>query len=68
MGIGTVKSAKRIVLLAWGSNKGDIIKQTIEGEISTEVPATYLQKHNNTTFILDEGDKSPFIISIAIFI
>ena len=55
MGIGTVKSAKRIVLLAWGSNKGDIIKQTIEGEISAEVPATYLQKHNNTTFVIDEG-------------
>lgn len=53
MGIGTVKSAKRIVLLAWGSNKSEIIKETIEGKISSEVPATYLQEHSNTTFILD---------------
>ena len=54
MGIGTVKSAKRIVLLAWGHNKSSIIKDTIEGEITSEVPATYLQKHSNTTFILNE--------------
>jgi len=54
MGIGSVKSAKRIVLLAWGANKSEIIKETIEGEISANVPATYLQEHNNTTFVLDE--------------
>jgi glucosamine-6-phosphate deaminase len=54
MGIGTVKNAKRIILLAWGANKSKIIKQTIEGEISANVPATYLQQHNNTTCIMDE--------------
>ena len=54
MGIGTVKKAKRIVLLAWGHNKASVVKDTIEGEITTEVPATYLQEHNNTTFILND--------------
>ena len=53
MGIATILKAKRIVLLAWGGNKAPIIKQTIEGKISSEVPATYLQKHHNTTFVLD---------------
>ena len=53
MGIATILKAKRIVLLAWGGNKASIIKQTIEGKISSEVPATYLQKHHNTTFVLD---------------
>ncbi|RZJ49902.1 MAG: glucosamine-6-phosphate deaminase, partial [Chryseobacterium sp.] len=53
MGIGTVKNAKRIVLLGWGISKAGIIKKTIEGEISSRVPATYLQEHNNTTFVLD---------------
>jgi glucosamine-6-phosphate deaminase len=53
MGIGTIRKAKRIVLLAWGSNKARVIKKTVEGEISAEVPATYLQKHDNTTFVLD---------------
>ncbi|WP_264536604.1 glucosamine-6-phosphate deaminase [Flavobacterium sp. N1736] len=53
MGIGTVKNAKRIVLLGWGISKAEIIKKTIEGNISSQVPATYLQQHNNTTFVLD---------------
>ena len=53
MGIGTVKSAKRIVLLAWGKNKATILKATIEGKITSQVPASYLQEHNNTTFVLD---------------
>lgn len=53
MGIGTVRNAKRIVLLGWGISKAGIIKKTIEGEISSRVPATYLQEHSNTTFVLD---------------
>ncbi len=58
MGIGTVRSAKRIVLLAWGGNKAEILKKTIEGDITSQVPATYLQDHNNTTFVLDKGASS----------
>ena len=53
MGIGTALSAKRIVLLGWGSNKGSILQETIEGEITSNVPATYLQEHTNTTFVID---------------
>jgi len=53
MGIRTVRKAKRIILLAWGHNKASIIKNTIEGKISSKIPATYLQQQGNTTFILD---------------
>ena len=69
MGIATVRSAKRIVLLGWGQNKAQIIKQTIEGDISSHVPATYLQEHNNCTFVLDVGagseltrNKTPWLV------
>jgi glucosamine-6-phosphate deaminase len=41
------------VLLAWGINKAEILKNTIEGGINSNVPATYLQEHKNTTFVLD---------------
>ena len=58
MGIGTVRSAKRIVLLGWGANKANILKSTIEGDVSSVVPATYLQEHDNTTFVLDESAAS----------
>jgi len=54
MGISTILKARRIVLLAWSKKKADIIKRTVEGEITSDVPATYLQTHHNTTFVLDE--------------
>ncbi len=54
MGISTIMQARRIVLLAWSKKKSDIIKKTVEGEMTSDVPATYLQKHPNTTFVLDE--------------
>jgi glucosamine-6-phosphate deaminase len=58
MGVGTVRSAKRIVLMGWGISKAKILKKTIEGDITSRVPATYLQEHNNTTFVLDQGASS----------
>ena len=54
MGISTILKSKRIVLLAWGHKKSNIIAETIEGEVSTTAPATFLQNHNNTTFVLDK--------------
>ncbi len=69
MGIGSVLKSKRIVLLAWGNKKASIIEKTIEGDISSDVPATYLQKHGNTTFILDNEaaslltrNKTPWLV------
>ena len=53
MGIGTALNAKRIVLLGWGINKANILQKTIEGPITSNVPATYLQEHSNTTFVID---------------
>jgi glucosamine-6-phosphate deaminase len=53
MGISTVFDAKRIVLLAWGENKAEIVKRTVEGIISSKKPATYLQNQLSTTFVLD---------------
>jgi glucosamine-6-phosphate deaminase len=65
MGIATVRKSKRIVLLGWA----EILKQTIEGEITSHVPATYLQNHDNCTFVLDTGagseltrNKTPWLV------
>ncbi len=53
MGIDTIKQAQRVVLLAWSHKKAPIVQEMIEGEISSEIPATFLQEHSNTTVILD---------------
>lgn len=55
MGIKTILSAKKIVLLATGANKADIITKTVKGKITPHLPASILQLHNDATVIVDEA-------------
>ena len=55
MGIGTIFKAHEIILMAWSGKKAPIIKKAVEGEVSSEVPATYLQLADNVEFIVDEA-------------
>ncbi|MAT54707.1 MAG: glucosamine-6-phosphate deaminase [Saprospirales bacterium] len=55
MGIGSIMKARTIYLLAWGQHKADIIKEAVEGPVSAQVPASFLQKHNNVRVILDRA-------------
>nr|WP_297306864.1 glucosamine-6-phosphate deaminase [uncultured Flavobacterium sp.] len=54
MGVETIFKAKEIMLLAFSEKKAEIIQKVIEGEITKEVPGSYLQNHPNVTFILDK--------------
>jgi len=58
MGIKTILQAKKIILIATGKHKARAVKQTIESKPSIEIPATALQKHKNTIFILDKAAAS----------
>lgn len=58
MGVGTILSAKRIIMMAWGEGKAEIIKQAVEGKIRETVPATFLQQHSNCTVITDRAAAS----------
>lgn len=53
MGVGTIMKAKRIFLMAWGEGKAGIVQKSIEGEITGQIPATFLQEHTNIEFLLD---------------
>lgn len=53
MGIRSIMSARRIVLLANGSGKAPAVKAMVEGPITPRVPASVLQLHPHTTVILD---------------
>lgn len=50
MGIGTIMKARRILLIA-GADKAEIIKKTLYGPITPEVPASILQLHPDVTVI-----------------
>lgn len=58
MGIGTIFKAREIILMAWNAKKAPIIKKAVEGEISSDVPATYLQLSEHVEFVLDQDAAS----------
>ena len=53
MGVHTILSAKKIFLTAWGDEKADIIQNTVEGQITDTIPASFLQTHNDATVVAD---------------
>jgi glucosamine-6-phosphate deaminase len=53
MGIATILEARAIAILATGEHKAAIVRRAVEGEIDTEVAATFLQRHHATTCYVD---------------
>ncbi len=58
MGMQSILQAKRILLLATGFDKANAVVRAITGEMSTNMPASLLQLHQNVTFVLDEAAAS----------
>src|SRR5699024_8227563 len=54
MGVGSIFKAKEIILMAWNETKAEIVQKAVEGEISSDIPATFLQLADFAEFILDE--------------
>ena len=47
MGLGTIMDSKKIALIVNGEHKKDILDTAINGEVTEDVPASILQRHNN---------------------
>ena len=58
MGISTILKAKKIILLAWGPGKAPVVRKSVEGNVTEQVPASLLQQHNDCSFVLDEAAAS----------
>ncbi|HYH57292.1 MAG TPA: PIG-L family deacetylase, partial [Anseongella sp.] len=74
LGVKAIMSAKRVILMAWGESKADIIKLAVEGPVTEQVPASYLQAHPNATFVLDEASaqqltkyRSPWLVETVVW-
>lgn len=72
MGISSIMKARAIYLLAWGQHKALVLKEAVEGEISSNIPATFLQKHPNVKVLVDKGaaeeltrNKTPWTVGIC---
>lgn len=55
MGIKTIMQAKKILVVASGEDKAEIVKKAFTGVVSPEVPASILQMHNDVILVADEA-------------
>ena len=58
LGVKKIMEAKRVILLAWGERKASIIRDTVEGTVTNQIPASFLQNHDNATIVLDKEASS----------
>jgi len=61
MGMETIMEVRKIILLASGVGKAEAVAKSVEGPITTDVPASILQRHPNCIFILDEEAASKLV-------
>jgi glucosamine-6-phosphate deaminase len=54
MGIGTILTAKHVVLLATGAAKARIVARALTGPVTTQLPASLLQVHPDVVVVLDD--------------
>jgi len=55
MGVRTILAARRVVLMAWGQHKAEVVRIALEGEMSAQVTASFLQDHDHAVFVLDHA-------------
>lgn len=55
MGMGTILSAKKIIILANGKNKHDAVMQMLRGTVTTSCPASFLNLHDDVVLVCDEA-------------
>ena len=65
VGIGTMLTAKRIILMAWGEDKAAAVKAIAEGPCTTDCPASLLQEHDHVSFYVDEAAATLLTRSVA---
>jgi glucosamine-6-phosphate deaminase len=55
MGVGTIMDARKVILMAYGEHKAPIVAKALEGPVSENVTASFLQEHQDATYILDQA-------------
>lgn len=61
MGIQNIMLAKKILIIASGANKAEIIAKAFLGPVTPEVPASILQMHPDVTLVADEAALSVYL-------
>ncbi len=74
VGMGGILSARRILLLAIGEHKANIVVETLEKPVNDRVPASYLQEHGDVRVLLDapassllKGASTPWLLGNVVW-
>jgi glucosamine-6-phosphate deaminase len=54
-GLGTIRRARHLVLLAFGAEKAAAIAAAVEGPVTSSQPGSAIQLHEHVTVVLDEA-------------
>ena len=65
LGIRTMMSAKKICLIGWGEDKAQVVKKIVEDKMDPSCPASFLQRHGNISFYVDENSASLLTRNVA---
>ena len=65
IGIGTMLSARKVILMAWGEDKVAAVARVAEGEVGTDCPASFFQHHPNVRLYVDEVSGSQLTRVVA---
>ena len=69
MGIGTLMRSKKLLLMAWGEEKADVVRKIVEEVPDTSIPASYFQNHPDVEMVVDKDaageltiEKTPWLV------
>jgi glucosamine-6-phosphate deaminase len=61
MGVGTILKARKVVLMAWGEGKAEVVASAIQDSPVDSLPASFLQGHPNVRFVVDHSASTALI-------
>lgn len=55
LGLGQIMASRKVIMMANGEKKADIVQEIVENEISIQIPASLIRNHNNSFLFIDEA-------------
>jgi glucosamine-6-phosphate deaminase len=65
MGLKTILESRKVLVMAFGQKKAEAVKNAVIGSVTSVVPASYLLRHSDCTFVVDMAAASDLIWEIT---
>lgn len=65
MGVSTMLTAKKVILMAWGEDKAEMVQNIVEKKNTPEYPASFFQKHQDVKLYVDENSSASLTRVVA---